>query len=287
MKKLSMTKTKLNRSAAGNFILLAILLLFAVFISFPLVLTLGNSLKPLDELWIFPPKLVPKHPTFRNYSDFFTILSNSTVAASRYVFNTVFLTVVGTVGNIILSSMCAFSLAKKEFPGKKIMFQLVVLSLMFNGTVTAIPNYIVMSKLHLINTYGSLILPAVASSLGLYLMKQFMEELPDSVLESARIDGASQWKMFWTVVMPMVKPAWLTLLLLSVQSLWNTGASGFIFDEELKTLAYAVTQVAAGGTARAGAAAASSVLMLLVPISIFIFSQTSIIETMSRSGMKD
>lgn len=114
-----------------------------------------------------------------------------------------------------------------------------------------------------------------------------MEELPDSVLESARIDGASQWKMFWTVVMPMVKPAWLTLLLLSVQSLWNTGASGFIFDEELKTLAYAVTQVAAGGTARAGAAAASSVLMLLVPISIFIFSQTSIIETMSRSGMKD
>lgn len=287
MKKLSMTKTKLNRSAAGNFILLAILLLFAVFISFPLMLTLGNSLKPLDELWIFPPKLVPKHPTFRNYSDFFTILSNSTVAASRYVFNTVFLTVVGTVGNIILSSMCAFSLAKKEFPGKKLMFQLVVLSLMFNGTVTAIPNYIVMSKLHLINTYGSLILPAVASSLGLYLMKQFMEELPDSVLESARIDGASQWKMFWTVVMPMVKPAWLTLLLLSVQSLWNTGASGFIFDEELKTLAYAVTQVAAGGTARAGAAAASSVLMLLVPISIFIFSQTSIIETMSRSGMKD
>ena len=170
MKKLSMTKTKLNRSAAGNFILLAILLLFAVFISFPLMLTLGNSLKPLDELWIFPPKLVPKHPTFRNYSDFFTILSNSTVAASRYVFNTVFLTVVGTVGNIILSSMCAFSLAKKEFPGKKLMFQLVVLSLMFNGTVTAIPNYIVMSKLHLINTYGSLILPAVASSLGLSLI---------------------------------------------------------------------------------------------------------------------
>ena len=232
MKKLSMTKTKLNRSAAGNFILLAILLLFAVFISFPLMLTLGNSLKPLDELWIFPKLL--RHPTFRNYSDFFTILSNSTVAASRYVFNTVFLTVVGTVGNIILSSMCAFSLAKQEFPGKKLMFQLVVLSLMFNGTVTAIPNYIVMSKLHLINTYGSLILPAVASSLGLYLMKQFMEELPDSVLESARIDGASQWKMFWTVVMPMVKPAWLTLLLLSVQSLWNTGASGFIFDEAEK-----------------------------------------------------
>ncbi len=287
MQKLSMSRQKVNRSAFGNISLLLILLIFAVFISFPLILTLGNSFKPLDELWVFPPKLLPKNPTLRNYSDFFVILSNSTVSAARYIFNTLFLTVVGTGGNIILSSMCAFSLAKKRFPGSKLMFQLIVLSLMFNGTVTAIPSYMTMAKLGLINTYGALLLPSIASSLGLYLMKQFMEELPDAILESARMDGASQWRMFWSVVMPMVKPAWLTLMLLSVQSLWNTGASGFIFNEELKTLAYAVTQVAAGGTARAGAAAASSVLMLLVPISIFIFSQTSIMETMSRSGMKD
>ena len=287
MRKWSIAKNKVNRSPFGNIALLLILLIFAVFISFPLVLTLGNSFKPLDELWVFPPRLWPKNPTIKNYFDFFTILSNSTISASRYVFNTVFLTVAGTAGNIVLSSMCAFPLAKKNFPGKNVMFKLIVLSLMFNGTVTAIPSYLVMANLKLINTFAALLLPAVASSLGLYLMKQFMEELPDAILESARIDGVNQWNTFWRVVMPMVKPAWLTLMLLAVQSTWNMGASGFIFDEELKTLAYAVTQVAAGGTARAGAAAASNVLMLLVPMGVFIFSQTSIMETMSRSGMKD
>lgn len=284
--RLRIARQTINRSFSGDLALLLVLLVFAVFMAFPLVLTISNAFKPLDELWIFPPKLLPSQPTFRNFSDFFTVISNSVIPIQRYVFNTVFITAAGTAGNILLASMCAFVLAKKRFPGSRLMFQIIVLSLMFTGATT-IPSYVLMAGLRIINTYWSILLPAFASSLGLYLMKQFMEEIPDELLEAARIDGASQWKTFWQIVMPMVKPAWLTLMLLSVQSLWNMGANSFIFDEPLKTLSYAITQIAAGGTARPGVAAAASVLMLVVPIGIFVFTQTSIIETMSHSGMKD
>ena len=164
---------------------------------------------------------------------------------------------------------------------------MIVMALMFNGTVTAIPNYITMAKLKWIDTYLPMIVPAFASSLGLYLMKQFMEQIPDALLEAARIDGASQWHIFWRIVMPNVKSAWLTLMLLSVQSLWNTGSTSFVFSEELKTLAYALSQILAGGIARQGIGNAVSVLMMAVPIGIFLFTQSNIIETMSTSGMKD
>lgn len=217
----------------------------------------------------------------------FTIMSNSWVPFTRYIFNTVFITVVGTAGHIILASMCAFPLAKKKFPGGNIIFSIVVLSLMFNATVTAIPNYITMAALGWVNTYAAILVPAFAGPLGLYLMKQFMEQIPDALLESSRIDGASQWYTFWKIVMPMVKPAWLTLMLLSVQGLWNLGSSSFIFSEELKTLSFALGQIMAGGIARAGVGSAVALFMMIVPITIFIFSQSHIIETMSTSGMKD
>ena len=158
---------------------------------------------------------------------------------------------------------------------------------MFNTTVTAIPNYITMAKLGWVDTHLAIIVPAFASSLGLYLMKQFMEQLPDSLLEAARIDGASQWTIFWRIVMPNVKSAWLTLMLLSVQNLWAVGANRFIYKEELKTLPYALGQILSGGIARAGVGAAVTVLMMLVPIAIFVFSQSNIIDTMASSGMKD
>lgn len=253
----------------------------------PMVLTVGNAFKPMDELWIFPPKLLPMSPTLKNFRDMMVVMNTSWVPFTRYLFNTVFITFAGTAGHIILASLCAYPLAKKSFPGRNLIFNMIVLALMFNATVTAIPNYITMAKLHWIDTYLSLILPALASPMGLYLMKQFMEQIPDSLLEAARIDGASGWKTFWRIVMPNVKSAWLTLMLLSVQSLWNMGASSFIFREELKTLAYAIGQIMAGGIARAGVGAAVAVVMMVVPIGIFIFTQSNVIETMSSSGLKD
>lgn len=278
---------RVNRSRAGTVVLFLVMLVFACFMAFPLALIISNSFKPLDELWVFPPKLIPQSPTMSNFRDMFTVMSGSWVPFLRYIFNTVFITAAGTAGHIILASMCVYPLAKKQFPGRKLIFNVIVLALMFNGTVTAIPNYITMAAIGWIDTHLSLIVPAFAMPLGLYLMKQFMEQLPDALLEAARIDGSTQWHTFWHIVMPNVKSAWMTLILLCVQSLWGIGNTNFIYKEELKTLPYALNQILAGGIARAGIGAAVSVFMMIVPIGIFIFTQSNIIETMSTSGMKD
>ena len=212
----------------------------------------------------------------------------SWVPFSRYIFNTILVAVAGTAGNLFLSSLAAYALAKIKFPGRNFMFQMVQMSLMFNATVTAITSFILMSALGWLDSYLALIVPAWCSSLGLYLMKQFMDtNVNDSVLESARLDGASEFKTFWVIAMPMVKPAWLTLIIYCFQGLWNAGSSIYIHSEQFKSFNYAIGQITAGGIKRAGASAASQVIMMLVPITIFVISQSNIIETMGSSGMKD
>ena len=278
---------RVNRSLGGDITVFVTITLLGMFIALPLVYAIGNAFKPLDELWLFPPPLLPRNPTLKNFTDLFVLLQNSWVPISRYFFNTLFITVVGTAGQLILASMCAYPLAKHPFPGAKFIFQLIVLSLMFNATVTAIPNYLVMSKLGWVDTYKSIIVPAMGSTLGLFLIKQFMEQLPTPLLEAAKIDGAGELRIFWTIVMPNVKAAWLTLFLLSFQSLWGIGATSYIYKEEMKTLPYALGQILSGGISRAGVGAAVSVFMLIVPVMIFIFSQSNIIETMASSGMKE
>jgi ABC-type maltose transport system permease subunit len=182
----------------------------------------------------------------------------------------------------------AYALAKIPFPGHKWMFKLVRTALMFSSTVTGIANFITMSILGWVDTYWAIIIPAFGSTLGLYLMKQFMDSsVHASVLESARLDGATEMKTFWVIAMPMVKPAWLTLIIYCFQGLWNAGASPYVYSEELKTLNYAIGQITAGGVARAGASAAATVVMMMVPILVFVISQSNIIETMGTSGMKD
>ena len=281
-------RKKVNRSAGGTIALFICLVLMSSCMVIPMMITISNAFKPLDELWIFPPKLYAINPTLTNFRDMFSIMATSQVPFLRYVFNTLFITVAGTAGNILLSSMCAFVLAKKKFPGSILFFKLIVFSLMFSATVGEIVNYITMASLRWIDTYFSLIIPACASTLGLYLMKQFMEQVPDALLEAARIDGAGQWMVYSKIVMPNVKSATLTLILLSVQSLWGLGATPYIYKEELKTLPYALSQIlAAGGIARAGVGAAVSVFMMILPFAIFIFTQSNIIETMSSSGLKD
>ena len=168
------------------------------------------------------------------------------------------------------------------------MFTTVRTSLMFHSTVTGITSFIIMSTFRMVDTYWAIIIPAFCTSLGLYLMKQFMEtNVSDAVLESARLDGASEIKTFWVIAMPMVKPAWLTLIIYSFQGLWNAGASIYIHSEQLKSFNYAINQIVAGGIRRSGASAASTVIMMLVPILVFVITQSNIIETMGSSGMKD
>ncbi|WP_317890675.1 carbohydrate ABC transporter permease [Paenibacillus arenilitoris] len=286
--KLHRSKSGIKRSYFADFGIYLFLLLFGLFMMMPLVYAISNSIKPLEEIWYFPPRFLVNNPTLDNFRDLMVVMSDSWVPFSRYVFNTFFITAVGTFGHVVLASLCAYVLSKHKFPGQGLMFSMVVLSLMFSGVVTQIPNFIIISSLGWIDSYQALIVPAFASSLGLYLMKQFMDQMiPDAVLESARMDGASEWHIFWKIVMPMVKPAWLTLIIFSIQGLWGIGANHFIQSEELKTLNYALSQILAGGIARTGTGSAAAVLMMIVPIIVFIVSQSKIIETMSASGMKE
>ncbi len=249
-------------------------------------MTASNAFKPLDELFLFPPKLLPRNITFDNFRDLSELIGNSWIPFSRYFFNTILITSLGTLGHVIIASMAAFPLAKYRFPGRSIFFTLVVYSLMFAPQVTATPNYIIISKIGLIDNPSAIILPAIASSLGLYLMKQFMQQIPDDLIESAKIDGASEYRIFFTIIMPLVKPAWLTLIILLFQRLWITDGGAFIFSEELKPLSYALRQIAQGTIERAGTIAAVSFIMMIVPVTFFIVSQSRIVETFSHSGMK-
>ena len=281
-------KVVLNRSAGGDAGITVMLTILGAFMFLPMVYVIMQSLKPLDELWMFPPRFFVRNPTFKNYRDLFMLMTTSWVPFSRYIFNTVFNSIVGTVGNLFFSSLAAYAMAKIKFPGGKTMFKTVRTSLMFHSTVTAVTSFLLMSTFGLIDTYLAIIVPAWATSLGLYLMKQFMEtNVSDAVLESARLDGASELRTFWVIAMPMVKPAWLTLIIYSFQDLWNRGSSIYIHSEQLKSFNYAISQIMAGGIKRAGAHAASMVIMMAVPIIVFVISQSNIIETMGSSGMKD
>jgi ABC-type glycerol-3-phosphate transport system permease component len=286
-KRLFHREKQLNRSLAGNTLLFAIMIICGLFMVLPLVMIVNNALKPLDELYQFPPKIFVRNPTLENFSDLFVLMNDSWVPFSRYILNTLIITGGGMVGHVIIASLAAYPLAKNEFPFKKQLFSMVVLSMMFSWTVTQIPQYLIISWLHINNTYLALILPAWAFGMGLYLMKQFMEQLPDSLMESARLDGASEWKIFWTIVMPNVKPAWLTLAIFQFQQMWGNTGSLFLRDEQLKPLQYALQQITAGGVARAGAAAAVTFIIAAVPIIFFLICQSNVLETMTTSGMKD
>lgn len=279
---------RVNRSKGGTIALFIVIAIIGFLVAFPMIIIVGNSLKTLSELWKFPPTIIPEAPTFKNFKDMFQAMSSSVVPFSRYLLNTVIITVIGTAGNVIFGCMAAYALCKLKFRGRKLISNLIVKALMFNMTVTAIPSYFVMSRLGIVDSLWSIILPTLGSTLSLYLIKQFMEQsMPNAILESARLEGASEWKVFWKIVMPNLKPAWCTAILLSIQSLWNIVPNMLIYSEEKKTLAYVLQQVSAAGLSRAGVSAAITVFMMAVPIIVFIFSQSQVLETMATSGMKE
>ena len=281
-------KVVLNRSAGGDTGITVMLTLLGALMFIPMYYVVVQSLKPLDELFMFPPKFIVMKPTLENFTDLFTLMADAWVPFSRYIFNTVFTSLCGTFGHLFIASMAAYALAKIKFPGGKAIFKTIQTSLMFHSTVTAVTSFILMSAFKMVDSYLAIIIPAWGSTLGLYLMKQFMDSgVSDAVLESARLDGASELRTYWTIAMPMVKPAWLTLIVYCFQGLWNQGASIYIYSEQLKSFNYAIGQITAGGIKRAGASAAATVLMMAVPILVFVITQSNIIETMGTSGMKD
>ena len=281
-------KVVLSRSAGGDVGISIFLIIFGLFMFIPMYYVVIQSLKPMDELWTYPPKFYVVKPVLTNFTDMFKAMSNSWVPFSRYIFNTILISVAGTFGNLFCGSLAAYVVSKIKFPVRSLLFKLVRLSLMFHPTVASVVNYITMSRLGWVDTYLAIIIPAWGSTLGMFLMKQFMEGgISDAVLESARLDGSSELRTYWTIAMPMVKPGWLTLIVYSFKDLWNMGSSTYIMSEQLKTFNYAVQQIVSGGVARAGVGCAATVVMMLVPIMVFVFSQSQIVETMSTAGMKD
>lgn len=280
-------RKKLNRSVAGNALMFTIMGICGVFMALPLIMIINNSLKPLDELYQYPPKVFVRNPTLENFTDLFVLMNDTWVPFTRYLINTAIITIGGMVGHVVIAALAAYALSQRHYPGKKLLFNMVVLSLMFSGTVTQIPQYMIISWLGINNTYWALILPSWCFGMGLYLMKQFMEQLPDSLKESARIQGASEWQIFWKIVMPNVKPAWLTLAIFQFQSMWGNTGGLFLRREELKPVQYALQQITAGGVARAGAAAAVTFIIAAIPITFFLVCQSNILETMTTSGMKE
>ena len=278
---------QLSRSRSGNLVVFLFLALVAAFMALPAYYSIIQSLKPIEELFAYPPKFLVRNPTLRNYQYAIRLAGSSWVPFSRYLANSIFVTTVGTGLYVIIASLAAYPLAKSKLPGVKFLSALVVWTLLFSDSVTATPRYIVVAGLGMIDTYFAILIPAMAGSFGVFLMRQFMSNaIPDSVLEAARIDGAGEYRIFWQIVMPCVKPAWLTLVIFTFQSMWSATGGSYIFSEELKTLPSVLSTIAGGGIARSGAGSAVAVILMMPPVIIFMISQSSIMDTMAHSGLK-
>lgn len=278
---------RFTRTRFGNFMYFFFLTAAGLFSVLPLIYAVTTSFKPIDELLIFPPTFFVKRPTIVNYITLPNLLSNLQIPLSRYVFNSLFVSITTTVIYIIVSAMAAFVLSKATFKGRNAIFMVVQFALMFNSYTLAIPQYLIISGTKIIDSYWVYILPSLAATLGVFLMKQYIEGyVPDALLEAAGIDGAGYYRIFWQIVMPIIRPAWLTVTLFTFRDTWAAVPNGTIFSEALKTLPQIVNQITAGGIARTGSAMAVTVIMMIPPIIVYLISQSNVVEAMSSAGIK-
>ena len=277
---------RVSRSAAGNATVIIFLLIFGMFMILPLYYMVVSALKPTSELFYFPPKFYVIKPTLRNFLSLIKLQAQSDVPFERYLFNSVFVTVISTVGYVLLASMAAYALSKHKFPLKNTITKSVVFAILFRPEVTSVPLYILMVKAHIIDNYWALILPAMSGSFGVFLLQQFLDNVPNEMIEAARIDGASEFVIYRKLIMPMLKPAWMTVVIFTFISIWNTTAAQFIYSEDMKMLPAMLSSLSTAGVTRTGVAAAVGVLMMFPSVVIFLLSQNSIVETMAYSGLK-
>lgn len=285
--KMKASNRRAGRRLGGTVAIFIFLLVLGIFMALPIYLTVVMSVKPVEELFIFPPKLYTLRPTTDNFSDMFEAIRQNRVPFSRYVFNSVWVTLSVTLLQCIFASMAAFVLAKCRFPGSRLINGIIVVSLLYQSNVIYIMQYIVMSRMHIIDTPLALILPSIASPLGLFLMRQSIMQVPDAMIEAAKVDGAGLFRICWQIVMPNQKPALMTLVIFAFQAAWNIQAGSLVFQEQYKTLPTVVTQAAASGMARAGVAMAAAVFMLIPPVIVFMLAQRHVIATMAHSGIKE
>ncbi len=288
MKKAKPRYKRFTRSRLGNFLFFTILILAGLYTILPLIYSIVTSFKPLDELLAFPPKFYVTRPTLKNYSILPELLSDLDVPFARYVFNTLFLSVVISALHVIVASMSAFVMCQVRNKWTGLLFALVQFALLYNATTLAVPQYYIFSKLNIIDTYWAYILPMLPSTMGVFLIKQYMDgAIPEALIEAARIDGAGVLRIFWQVVMPLVKPAWMTLTLFIFRDSWALQPGGTIFSESLKTLPNILSQITSSGIARSGSAMAATVLLMIPPVLIYFVTQSNVMETMSSAGIKE
>lgn len=270
-----------------------VLLPLAVFMLLPMVFIFSNAFKPPDELFAYPPRFFVINPTFKNFTDLFSKMSASGVPVTRYLFNSITITAVTIIASIVVSSTAAYALSKKRFKLKKTLFAINTAALMFVPIAVTIPRFLIIERLNLLDTFLVHILPGLAMPVGLFLIKQFIDAVPDEVVEAAQIDGASDLNIYWRVIVPMIKPAIATIAILTFQATWNNAetSSLFVNTESLKSFAFylttlTTTQAGANVVAGQGIAAAASLIMFLPNLIIFILLQSQVMSTMSHSGLK-
>lgn len=266
----------------------------AAFMILPMIFIFSHAFKPPDELFAYPPRFFVTNPTFKNFSDLFTKMSNSGVPVSRYLFNSIFITAATVAASIIVSTTAAYALSKKRFKLKTLLFQINTVALMFVPIAVTIPRFLIIERLNLIDTFWVHILPGLALPVGLFLLKQFIDGIPDEVIEAARVDGASDVYIYLHIILPMIKPAIATIAILTFQATWNNAevSTLYINIDSLKTFAFYLTTLTATTTPGAntvagqGIAAAASLIMFLPNLIIFILLQSQVMSTMSHSGLK-
>ncbi|CAM3376267.1 carbohydrate ABC transporter permease [Marinicrinis lubricantis] len=272
-------------------ILTIFLAAFGYFMLLPLIYIFNHALKPYSELFLFPPRIFVQEPTLSNFLEFFVVIQDSAVPVSRYLYNSVIVTGLGTLLVVVISALCAYPLAKHRFPGHQLVFSVIILSLMFVPEAIQIPRYVVVAKLGIMDTYWGHILPHIAAPVNVFLMKQFMDQVPNELLEAAKLDGAKEWRIFSRIMIPICIPAVATTAILSFQTIWNDASTSVLFmqNDAMKTFPYflsTITNNLANQVARQGAAAAAGLIMFLPTLIIFLLFQRKVISTMAHSGIK-
>ncbi|GAF64097.1 carbohydrate ABC transporter permease [Alkalihalobacillus trypoxylicola] len=266
------------------------LLPFALFMLLPIVFIFNHAFKPLDELYAFPPQFFVYNPTGNNFSNLFDLANSSGIPLSRYVLNSFIVTVSVVFLSVFISTLAGYVLSKKQFKGKGSLFEINNMALMFVPIAVLIPRFLTVSFLGIEDTFFAHILPLLAMPVVLFLVKQFIDQIPDSLIEAAVIDGASDFKIYIKVILPLIKPAIATAAILAFQIVWNDLETSTLYttSESMRTLAFymstlvAQTNVVVGQ----GMAAAASLIMFLPNLILFIILQSMVMNTMSHSGLK-
>lgn len=255
----------------------------------PIIFIFVNALKPLDELFAYPPRFYVRNPTLNNFETLFSLSSTSNTPASRYLFNSIASALLTVLFTLIIGTGAGYVLSKKHFRTRNALLEINNLALMFCAVAVAIPRYFVIAKLGLIDTFWANVVPLLATPVGVFLIKQFIDSLPDALIEAAYIDGANDYQILFKIIMPLIKPALATLTIMTFQSSWGaTEASTlFISNENFKTFAFYLSTLTANGTVSGqGVAAVATLIMFLPNLIIFICMQSKVMSTMAHSGIK-